>query len=212
MNNKLPVIEHLILTQKLTNEYSKLLNTLKKYYKFLAKTHKHIEWQNVDKYIWNNNTYNIYDIILSELNNFKKTKIQFMENEFNKHIKYCDYAEEQCIIQEKLLLSVIQMNKYYDGLNDIIETIITEPIQKHICLINIVETIITEPIQKHICLINIVETIITEPIQKHICCINVDIKTIYLSILRLMELHIWNYKFKKWTHSAFLKTLKFYHQ
>jgi hypothetical protein len=122
------------------------------------------------------------------------------------------------------------MNKYYDGLNDIIETIITEPIQKHICLINIVETIITEPIQKHICLINIVETIITEPIQKHIClinivetiitepiqkhicCINVDIKTIYLSILRLMELHIWNYKFKKWTHSAFLKTLKFYHQ
>ena len=176
MNNKLPFIENLILTQKLTNEYSKLLNTLKKYYKFLAKTHKHIEWQNVDKYIWNNNTYNIYDIILSELNNFKKTKIQFMENEFNKHIKYCDYAEEQCIIQEKLLLSVIQMNKYYDGLNDIIETIITEPI------------------------------------QKHICCINVDIKTIYLSILRLMELHIWNYKFKKWTHSAFLKTLKFYHQ
>jgi hypothetical protein len=193
MNNKLPIIEHLILTQKLTNEYSKLLNTLKKYYKFLAKTHKHIEWQNVDKYIWNNNTYNIYDIILSELNNFKKTKIQFMEHEFDKHIKYCDYAEEQCIIQEKMLLSVIQMNKYYDGLNDIVKTTIAEPIY-------------------YIYIYNIVETIITEPIQKHICCINADIKTIYLSILRLMELHIWNYKFKKWTHSAFLKTLKFYHQ
>jgi hypothetical protein len=100
--------------------------------------------------------------IISSLDDYKIRKTRFMESEFNKYIKYCDYAEEQCIIQEKLLLSISQMYKYCDEINNIVETIIIEPIQKHICLINIVETIFIEPIQKHICLIS-TDTIIVYP-------------------------------------------------
>ena len=103
------------------------------------KIYKIIQWQNIDKY-----KYDIYDVIINSLNNCQIKKLQFMKNEFEKYIKYCDYAEEQCVIQEKMLLSISQMNTYSDELNIIVETLIMEPIQKHICLIS-TYTIIVYP-------------------------------------------------------------------
>ena len=97
--------------------------------------------QCVDKY---KHKYDIYDIILKSLNDYQIRKRQFMKIEFEKCIKYCDYAEEQCIVQEKMLLSILQMNTYSDELNIIVETIIMNPIQKHICLIS-TYTIIAYP-------------------------------------------------------------------
>ena len=97
--------------------------------------------QCVDKY---KHKYDIYDTILKSLNDYQIRKRQFMKIEFEKCIKYCDYAEEQCVVQEKLLLSILQMNKYSNELNIIIETIIMEPIQKHIYCIN-TDTIIAYP-------------------------------------------------------------------
>ena len=127
-------VMNLTLTQKCLNEFSNLINILEKYNKFLRKLHRHIEWQDVSKYT---DKYIIYDNILSELDKFKKNKLRFMNREFDKSIKYCDYGIEQCEVQEKLLLSIVQINSYTDNLNNIVNTINTEPIQKHICCINI---------------------------------------------------------------------------
>ena len=88
--------------------------------------------------------YGIYDTILKSLNDYQIRKLQFMKIEFEKCMKYCDYAEEQCVVQEKLLLSILQMNKYSNELNIIIETIIMEPIQKHNYCIS-TDTIIAYP-------------------------------------------------------------------
>ena len=90
--------------------------------------------QKLEKYIYNYN-YN-YQIMLISLNEHKIKKLQFMKNEFEKCMKYCDYAEEQCIVQEKMLLSILQMNTYSDELNIIVETIIMNPIQKYIYCIS----------------------------------------------------------------------------
>ena len=103
--------------------------------------YKIIQWQNIDKY---KHKYDIYDVIISSLDNYKTRKTKFINREFNKYIKYCDYAEEQCEIQEKLLLYIMQINTYADELNNIVETILTEPIPKHICSISI-NTIIVLP-------------------------------------------------------------------
>ena len=105
------------------------------------KIYKIIQWQNIDKYKYK---YDIYDVIINSLNDCQIRKLQFIKNEFEKYIKYCDYAEEQCVIQEKMLLSISQMNTYSDELNIIVETLIMEPIQKHICLIS-TYTIIVYP-------------------------------------------------------------------
>ena len=111
-----------------------LLSIHFKYNNQVAKLYRTIQWQNINKY---KHKYDIYDVIISSLNDYKTRKTQFINREFNKYIKYCDYAEEQCEIQEKLLLYIMQINTYVDELNNIVETILIEPIPKHICSISI---------------------------------------------------------------------------
>jgi len=118
-----------------------LLSIHFKYNNQVAKLYRTIQWQNIDKY---KHKYDIYNVIISSLNDYKIRKTQFINREFNKYIKYCDYAEEQCEIQEKLLLYIMQINTYVDELNNIVETILIEPIPKHICSISI-NTIIVLP-------------------------------------------------------------------
>jgi hypothetical protein len=139
-------IKHIKTMDVLKNPVAHLSIALKCYSAYFY--HYIIEYNRIiclyDSIIRYNNNYNlkfkhacnIYDNIISSLDNYKIKKTQFMESEFNKYIKYCNYAEEQCIIQEKLLLSISQINKYCNELNDIAETIIIEPIQKHIFLIS----------------------------------------------------------------------------
>ena len=108
---------------------------------YIAKLYRTIQWQHIDKY---KHKYDIYDIIIPSLIKYKELKLQFINSEFNKYIKYCDYAEEQCEIQEKILLYIMQMNLYSDELNIIVETLMIEPISKHICSIS-TDTIIILP-------------------------------------------------------------------
>ena len=118
-----------------------LLSIHFKYNNQVAKLYRTIQWQNINKY---KHKYDIYNVIISSLDNYKTRKTQFINREFNKYIKYCDYAEEQCEIQEKLLLYIMQINTYVDELNNIVETILIESIPKHICSISI-NTIIVLP-------------------------------------------------------------------
>lgn len=77
-----------------------------------------------------------YTKILRQLDNLKNIKIQYIKNKFEEIFKYCDYAVEECFVQEKFMMTIERMNMFNDELDNIITTLITEPIRKHICCIS----------------------------------------------------------------------------
>jgi hypothetical protein len=77
-----------------------------------------------------------YTEILRQLDNLKNMKIQYIKNKFKETFKYCDYAIEECLIQEKFMMTLERMNIYNDELDNIVTTLTFEPIRKHICCIS----------------------------------------------------------------------------
>lgn len=82
-------------------------------------------------------TYLEYDEILTALDNLKNIKKSLLTKLFKQSMKFADYAEEECIVSEKLL-NVISRQIKYDKFNDDLTTFLTlSPIQKHtfcVCL------------------------------------------------------------------------------
>ena len=78
-----------------------------------------------------------YDEIINRLDILKKIKIHFVISKYNDCLKQLDYAVEECLAQEKLLVSLSKINKYDIDLDNLITNIIMLPIQKHIFCISI---------------------------------------------------------------------------
>jgi hypothetical protein len=102
-----------------------------------------------EHYIFNNvlpidnNLTNIVNVnlvcteILNQLDNLRNMKIQYIKNKFEETFKYCDYAIEECLTSKKIMTTIERMNMYNDELDNIVTTLIIEPIRKHICCISI---------------------------------------------------------------------------
>lgn len=81
--------------------------------------------------------YNDYGKILTKLDNLKKTKIDFYNDEYKKNLKYIDYALEECNTSYLFMMSVIDIDDYnidyYNmyKIDNIINNLITNNIQKH---------------------------------------------------------------------------------
>jgi hypothetical protein len=71
------------------------------------------------------------DNIINSLTILKKTVGEFMISKYNECLKYSDYAKEECLSQEKLLLSLSKINKYNADIDKLVTNIIISPIQKH---------------------------------------------------------------------------------
>ena len=72
-----------------------------------------------------------YDKIINELNKLKILKIKIIKEKYNECLKQLEYAEEECLGQEKLLVALSKINKYDEIIDDMITNIIMLPIQKH---------------------------------------------------------------------------------
>ena len=81
--------------------------------------------------------YTDYGKILTKLDNLKKTKIDFYNDEYKKNLKYIDYALEECNTSYLFMMSVIDIDDcnidYYNmyKIDNIINNLITNNIQKH---------------------------------------------------------------------------------
>lgn len=90
----------------------------------------------------NTSLYIVYDEILIQLDRLKKIKIDVIYNAYKSSLKYSDYAEEECLSQEKLLLSLSKINKYDVYVDNLVTSLLLEPIQQHTFCIS---TIISVP-------------------------------------------------------------------
>jgi hypothetical protein len=72
-----------------------------------------------------------YDDIINKLNTLKKLKTEFIISKYNECLKHLEYAEEECLSSEKLLLSLSKINKYDSDLDNLVTNIIDLPIRKH---------------------------------------------------------------------------------
>jgi hypothetical protein len=77
-----------------------------------------------------------YDEVLSRLDKLKKIKIDAIYNAYKSSLKYSDYAEEECLSLEKLLLSLSKINKYDVYIDNMVTSLLIEPIQCHIFCIS----------------------------------------------------------------------------
>jgi hypothetical protein len=98
--------------------------------------------------------YQKYDGIIDKLNKLKKIFRDFIISKYNECLKYQEYAEEECLSSEKLLVTLSKINKYDSDLDNLVRNIIDLPIQKHTFCIssqinincNIIETSIKSPV------------------------------------------------------------------
>jgi hypothetical protein len=100
-----------------------------------------------------------YNIIIDRINKFKYTKTKFIYDEFNKNLKYIDYALEECLSSEKILMTISNISKYDIALDKMVVTLINGNLQKHIFCIS-------THINNEICKLFIVNKILTH------CCIS----------------------------------------
>jgi hypothetical protein len=77
-----------------------------------------------------------YDEILNRLDKLKILKTKFIISKYNECLKYLEYAEEECLGSEKLLVTVSKINKYDKIIDNMVTNIIMSPIQKHIFCIS----------------------------------------------------------------------------
>jgi hypothetical protein len=71
------------------------------------------------------------DNIINSLIILKKITKEFIISKYNECLKHSEYAEEECLAQEKLLLSLSKINKYNADIDKLVTNIIISPIQKH---------------------------------------------------------------------------------
>ena len=87
------------------------------------------------------------DNIINSLIILKKTVREFIISKYNECLKCSEYAEEECLSQEKLLLSLSKINKYNADINKLVTNIIMSPIQKHtFCISTRININVNEPL------------------------------------------------------------------
>ena len=98
-----------------------------------------------------------YDDIINKLDKLKILKTKFIISKYNECLKYSEYVEEECLGQEKLLLSLSKINKYNTDIDKLVTNIIMLPIQKHtFCISTCIDIIIPiHEIYEHQILVNI---------------------------------------------------------
>jgi hypothetical protein len=79
---------------------------------------------------------NDYDIIIDRINKFKYEKTKFIYDEFNKNLKYINYALEECLSSEKILMTISNISKYDIALDEMVVKLINGNLQKHIFCIS----------------------------------------------------------------------------
>ncbi len=92
-----------------------------------------------------------YNEIQDKLIELKSMFRQFIISKYNECLKYLEYAEEECLSQEKLLVTLSKINKYDIYLDNLTTNIIMSPIQKHtFCISTHINCDIIFPIHKKI--------------------------------------------------------------
>ena len=87
------------------------------------------------------------DNIINSLIILKKTVREFIISKYNEFLKCSEYAEEECLSQEKLLLSLSKINKYDADIDKLVTNIIMSPIQKHtFCISTRINININDPL------------------------------------------------------------------
>ena len=87
------------------------------------------------------------DNIINSLIILKKTVRELIISKYNECLKYSEYAEEECLGQEKLLLSLSKINKYDADIDKLVTNIIMSPIQKHtFCISTRININVNEPL------------------------------------------------------------------
>jgi hypothetical protein len=87
------------------------------------------------------------DNIINSLIILKKTVKEFIISKYNECLKHSEYAEEECLAQEKLLLSLSKINKYNADIDKLVTNIIMSPIQKHtFCISTRINININDPL------------------------------------------------------------------
>jgi hypothetical protein len=79
---------------------------------------------------------NDYNNIIDRIDKFKYEKTNFIYDEFNKNLKYIDYALEECLLSEKILMTISNISKYDVALDKMVVTLINSNLQKHIFCIS----------------------------------------------------------------------------
>ena len=82
----------------------------------------------------------LYDQMLNELDKYKIDKIKFMNNEYDKSMKYITYALEECDTVDKFLSSInkIKPSNKHDCINimETIDNLLYNNLQKHTFIIS----------------------------------------------------------------------------
>ena len=79
---------------------------------------------------------NDYNNIIDRIDKFKYEKTNFIYDEFNKNLKYIDYALEECLSSEKILITISNISKYDIILDKMVVKLINGNLQKHIVCIS----------------------------------------------------------------------------
>ena len=119
-----------------------------------------------------------YDDIINKLDKLKILKTKFIISKYNECLKYLEYAEEECLSQEKLLVSLSKINKYNADIDNLITNIIMLPIQKHtFCISTRIDIIVPiYQIYEHQILVNINNMIVQLPFRKLFDTLNFSTK------------------------------------
>lgn len=74
---------------------------------------------------------NMCDVVLKQLDTFKKDKITFLKKLYNQSIKNIEFAAEECETIIKLLSSISKIDKYDEFNDNLVTQLLLEPIQQH---------------------------------------------------------------------------------
>ena len=81
-----------------------------------------------------------YNLILQNLDNLRIVRKNLLFREHKKYMKYIDYSLEECDINMKIFKSIEKLNRYNLFIDNMINTLLISPIQKHVyCYSNIID-------------------------------------------------------------------------